>query len=62
VRHVRFTPEADIVERDHHVRFAPKADIRPLFDHLVGEQLHLARNGQSERGTQCFYRSIPARE
>jgi hypothetical protein len=32
---VRFTPKADIAERDRHVHFVPKADIAS-FDHLVG--------------------------
>ena len=43
-RDVRFTPKADIVERDRDVRFVSKADISHLFDHLVGASQHGAWN------------------
>jgi len=49
-RHVRFTPEADIRQRDCHVRFVPKATDAPqqttsLFDHLIGGDEQHRRNG-----------------
>jgi hypothetical protein len=37
----------DVVRPIRLVRFMPKPDVA-LFDHLVGEQLHLIGNGQSE--------------
>jgi len=47
-------PKADIIETRRHVRFVPLADMwrqaAPLFDHLVGKQLHRRRYVE----TQCL--------
>ena len=46
-------PKADIAKCVGRVRFVPKADIcsaanSSLFDHLVGEQLHLIGSAETE--------------